>query len=81
MCLSASNVSTGVWYDPTGVAIDDNGTSSGLISIRGTGNVSLERLERLEELVIEGLYSCVIPDEYGTSSTLVVGIYNTTTNS
>lgn len=78
MCLSASNVSTGVWYDPNGVAIDDNGTSSGLISIRGTGNVSLERLE---ELVIEGLYSCVIPDEYGTSSTLVVGIYNTTTNS
>ena len=78
MCLSASNVSTGIWYDPNGVAIDDNGTSSGLISIRGTGNVSLERLE---ELVIEGLYSCVIPDEYGTSSTLVVGIYNTTTNS
>ena len=78
MCLSASNVSTGIWYDPNGVAIDDNGTSSGHISIRGTGNVSLERLE---ELVIEGLYSCVIPDEYGTSSTLVVGIYNITTNS
>ena len=84
-CQSANNGSDiGVWYYPNGTqvplftgAFDNTSTPSPLFSMRFNGQIALARREGLSG--IEGLYTCIIPDENGVNQTLVVGVYRTNT--
>ena len=84
-CQSANSGSDiGVWYYPDGTqvplftgAIDDSSAPSPLFSKRFNGQIALARREGLSG--IEGLYTCIIPDENGVNQTLVVGVYRTNT--
>ena len=80
-CQSANNGSDiGVWYYPNGTqvplftgAFDDLSTPSPLFSKRFNGQIALARRAAL--FGVEGLYTCIIPDENGVNQTLVVGVY------
>ena len=80
-CQSANNGSDiGVWYYPNGTqvplftgAFDDLSTPSPLFSKRFNGQIALARRAGLSG--IEGLYTCIIPDENEVNQTLVVGTY------
>ena len=80
-CQSANSGSNiGVWYYPNGTqvplftgALGDSSAPRPIYSKRVTGQIALARREGLAG--IEGLYTCIIPDENGTNHTLVVGIY------
>ena len=84
-CQSANNGSDiGVWYYPNGNqvplftgAFDDSSTPSPLFSKRFNGQIALARTAGVSG--IEGLYTCIIPDENGVNQTLVVGVYRTNT--
>ena len=78
-CQSANSGSDiEVWYYPNGTqvplftgAIEDG--PSPLFSKRFNGQIALARRAGLSG--IEGLYTCIIPDENGVNQTLVVGVY------
>ena len=78
-CQSANNGSDiGVWYYPNGTQVPLNtgyftDGPSPLFSKRFNGQIALARRDGL--LGIEGLYTCIIPDENGVNQTLVVGAY------
>ena len=80
-CQSANNGSDiGVWYYPNGTqvplftgALDDSSAPRPLFSKRFNGQIALARRAGLSG--IEGLYTCIIPDENGVNQTLVVGVY------
>ena len=82
-CQSANSGSDiGVWYYPTGNqvplftgAFDDSSAPSPLFSKRFNGQVALARTAGVSG--IEGLYTCIIPDENGVNQILVVGVYRT----
>ena len=82
-CQSAnSGNDSGVWYYPNGTqvplftgALDDSSAPSPLFSKRFKGQIALARKAGLAG--IEGLYTCIIPDENGVNQTLVVGVYTT----
>ena len=84
-CQSANSGSDiGVWYYPNGTqvplftgAFDDTLASSPLFSKRFNGQIALARRAALSG--IEGLYTCIIPDENGVNQILVVGAYKTYT--
>ena len=84
-CQSANNGSDiGVWYYPNGTqvplftgALDDTSAPRPLFSKRFNGQIALARREGLAG--IEGLYTCIIPNENGANQTLVVGAYRTNT--
>ena len=84
-CQSANNDSDiGVWYYPNGTqaplftgAFDDSSAPRPLFSKRFNGQIALARRAGLTG--IEGLYTCIIPDENGVNQTLVVGAYRTDT--
>jgi hypothetical protein len=84
-CQSANNSSNiGVWYYPNGTQVPlftggflDSSAPNPIFSKRFTGQIALARRDGLSG--IEGLYTCIIPDENGTDHTLVVGIYRTAT--
>ena len=84
-CQSANNGSDiGVWYYPNGTqvplftgAFDNSSAPSPLFSKRFNGQIALARRDGLSG--IEGLYTCIIPDENGVNQTLVVGAYRTNT--
>ena len=84
-CQSANNGSDiGVWYYPNGTqvplftgAFDDLSTPSPLFSKRFNGQIALARRAAL--FGVEGLYTCIIPDENGVNQTLVVGVYTNST--
>ena len=84
-CQSANNCSDiGVWYYPNGIqvplftgAFDNASAPSPLFSKRFNGQIALARKGGLSG--IEGLYTCIIPDENGVNQTLVVGAYGITT--
>ena len=84
-CQSANNGSDiGVWYYPNGTqvplftgAINDQSAPRPLFSKRFNGQIALARRDGL--LGIEGLYTCIIPDENGVNQTLVAGAYRTAT--
>ena len=82
-CQSANNDSDiGVWYYPNGTQVPlftgafTDGPSP-LFSKRFNGQIALARRAGLSG--IEGLYTCIIPDENGGNQTLVVGAYRTNT--
>ena len=80
-CQSANSGSDiGVWYYPNGTqvplftgAFDNSSAPSPLFSKRVDGQIALARRAGLSG--IEGLYTCIIPDENGVNQTLVVGAY------
>ena len=80
-CQSANSDSDiGVWYYPNDTqvplftgAFDDSSAPRPLFSKRFNGQIALARRAGL--LGIEGLYTCIIPDENGVNQTLVVGAY------
>ena len=78
-CQSANNGSNiGLWYYPNGnqLPLHSGSFESGpspIFSKRFAGQIALAR--RVSILGIEGLYTCIIPDENGVNQTLVVGIY------
>ena len=79
-CQSASGSDIGVWYYPNGTqvplftgAFDDSSAPRPLFSKRFNGQIALARRDGLAG--IEGLYTCIIPDENGVNQTLVVGAY------
>ena len=84
-CQSANNGSDiGVWYYHNGDkvplftgAFDNPSAPSPLFSKRFNGQIALARSAGLSG--IEGLYTCIIPDENGVNQTLVVGAYRTST--
>ena len=84
-CQSANSSSDiGLWYYPNGSqvllfngAFDDSSAPRPLFSKRFTGQIALARREGLQN--IEGLYTCIIPNENGVNQTLVVGVYRGTT--
>ena len=84
-CQSANSGSDiGVWYYPNGTqvplftgAFDNSSTPRPLFSKRFNGQIALARREGLSG--IEGLYTCIIPDENGVNQTLAVGVYRTST--
>ena len=78
-CQSANSGSDiGVWYYPNGTQVPlftgafTDGPSP-LFSKSFNGQIALARRAAL--FGIEGLYTCIIPDENGMNQTLVVGIY------
>ena len=82
-CQSANNGSDiGVWYYPNGTQVPlftgafTDGPSP-LFSKRFDGQIALARRDGISG--IEGLYTCIIPDENGVNQTLVVGAYSTNT--
>ena len=84
-CQSANDGSDiGLWYYPNGTqvplftgAFDNNSVPIPIFSKRFTGQIALARSGGLSG--IEGLYTCIIPDENGVNQTLVVGVYRGTT--
>ena len=84
-CQSANSGSDiGVWHYPNGTQVplftgvfDDSSAPRPLFSKRFNGQIALARREGLSG--IEGLYTCIIPDENGVNQTLVVGAYSTNT--
>ena len=84
-CQSANSGSDiGVWYYPNGTqvplftgAFTDVSAPSPLFSKRFNGQIALARKAGLAG--VEGLYTCIIPDENGVNQTLVVGAYRTNT--
>ena len=80
-CQSANNGSDiGVWYYPndTQVPLFTGNFTDGpspLFSKQFNGQIALARNGPLSG--IEGLYTCIIPDENGVNQTLVVGVYRT----
>ena len=83
-CQSAKSSSDiGVWYYPNGTevplftgAFDDSSAPRPLFSKKFNGQIALARRAGLSS-DIEGLYTCIIPDENGVNQTLVVGVYTT----
>ena len=80
-CQSGNDGSNiGLWYYPNGTQIplfignfDQSNSPSPIFSKRFTGQIALTRKYGLSG--IEGLYTCIIPDENGVNQTLVVGVY------
>ena len=80
-CQSANSGSDiGVWYYPNGTQVplftgefDDSSAPSPLFSKRLNGQIALARRAGLAD--IEGLYTCIIPDENAVNQILVVGAY------
>ena len=79
-CQSALNESMiGVWYLPNGSPVPTQSGASPLESYNTnvTGQVGLLRRAGIGSL--EGLYSCIIPNEEGVNQTLYVAAYGTGT--
>ena len=79
-CQSANNGSSiGLWYYPNGTQVPVFTENSQIVifSKRFKGQIALARNKGLAG--IEGLYTCIIPDENGVNQTLVVGAYTTGT--
>ena len=84
LCGANSGSDIGVWYYPNGTqvplftgAINDQSAPKPLFSKRFNGQIGLAKSAGLSG--IEGLYTCIIPDENGVNQTLVVGAYSTST--
>ena len=83
-CQSGNNDSNiGLWYYPNGTQVPlFTGDLAALnapvpvFSKRFTGQIALARNYGL--LGVEGLYTCIIPDENGVNETLVIGVYRNT---
>ena len=82
-CQSANSGSDiGVWYYPNDTqiplftgAFDDSSAPKPLFIKKFNGQIALARRAGLFD--VEGLYTCIIPDENGVNQTLVVGAYLT----
>ena len=73
-CQSARNEpNIGVWYYPNGTQLSTVDDSSPLHSVYMSGQIGLYRLYGLGNL--EGIYTCVIPDEYNINQTLMIALY------
>ena len=73
-CQSARNESNiGVWYYPNGTQVSTVDDSSPLHSVHMSGQIGLYRDYGLVNL--EGIYTCVIPDESNVNQTLLILLY------
>ena len=73
-CQSAKKESNiGVWYYPNGTEVSTVDDSSPLHSVHMSGQIGLYRKSGLGNL--EGIYTCVIPDECNVNQTLIVLLY------
>ena len=74
-CQSAKNESNiGIWYYPNGSQVSTvNYDSSPLHSVHMSGQIGLYRDSGLNNL--EGIYTCVIPDEHNVIQTLMIALY------
>ena len=74
-CQSARNEpNIGVWYYPNGSQVSTvDYESSKLHSVHMSGQIGLYRDYGLGNL--EGIYKCVIPDEYNINQTLMIALY------
>ena len=73
-CQSANNGSMiGTWYLPDGTEVSTDGDNFPLHVFHVTGQIGLLRDGGIASM--QGLYSCVIPDENGTNHTLWVAAY------
>ena len=71
-CQSAKKESNiGAWYYPNGTQVSKD--SSPLRSVHMSGQIGLYRDYGLNNL--EGIYTCVIPDEYNVNKTLIIALY------
>lgn len=70
-CQSAQvSESIGLWTGPDGIAISTDDEATSIHAVYATGQVGLLRDATLKGS--EGMYVCTIPDENGTSQTLVM---------
>ena len=73
-CQSAKNdPNIGVWYYPSGTQVSTVDDSSPLHSVHKSGQIGLYRDYGLNNL--EGIYTCVIPDEHNINQTLTIALY------
>ena len=73
-CQSARNESNiGVWYYPNCTQVSTGADTSPLHSVYMSGQIGLYRDIGLNNL--EGIYTCVIPDECNVNQTLMVLLY------
>ena len=73
-CQSARNESNnGVWYYPNGSQVSTVDDSSPLHSVHMSGQIGLYRDYGLGNL--EGIYTCIIPDEHDVNQTLMILLY------
>ena len=73
-CQSAKNEpNIGIWYYPNGTQVSTVDDSSPLHSVHMSGQIGLYRDYGLNNL--EGIYTCVIPDECNVNQTLIIAIY------
>lgn len=77
-CQSSNNASNiGTWYLPNGDPVPDQSSGSLPVYVRhANGQIGLLRNGELN--THQGLYTCVISDEYNVNQTLVVAIYRNT---
>ena len=75
-CLTAlqTNINIGEWYYPNGSRIGTQDDSPALYTLQRIGRVDLHSNNRISKL-LEGIYTCIIPDDSGMNQTLHVGIY------
>ena len=78
-CQSAKNESNiGIWYYPNSSQVStENYDSSSLHSVHMSGQIGLYRDKGLNNL--EGIYTCVIPDECNINQTLRIALYKVDT--
>ena len=74
LCQSARNESNiGVWYYPNGSQMSTGDDLSPLHSVYMSGQIGLYRDYGIYNY--EGIYTCVIPDEYNVNQTLIILLY------
>ena len=72
-CQSANNVSDiGSWQLPNGTAVPDDLDAEPIHMANAYGQVGLLRSLGISYSPYQGMYTCTIPDENGTTQTLVV---------
>ena len=75
-CLTAlqTSINIGEWYYPNGNRIGTQDELQALYTLQRIGRVDLHSNYRISKS-LEGIYTCIIPDDSGMNQTLHVGIY------
>ena len=76
-CNTVTSENIGRWLLPDNTALPSN--RADLFVIRGTGVISLNRIQDQEE-VDDGLFLCEIPNVDGVVTNLYIGVYSNSTS-